>query len=177
MYVIRNKKGQAMTKEKDLEEIRRLLDAAEDKIRLAKSKLFDHAIEKKAERIEDVTDDDALQGVFDGEKMIGNDKKEYDVPPNYASKSKLVVGDILKLTISGDGRYTYKQIGPIERKNVVGVLEEVDEGEYQADVDGKKYKLLLASVTYFKANIGDKLSLIIPEKDEVDWAAVDNIIN
>jgi len=166
-----------MVEKKDLEEIRKLLDNAENKIRLAKSKLFDQVVEKKAEGIEDIDEKDVVQGVFDGEKMIGNDKKNYDVPPNYASKSKLVVGDVLKLSISEDGRYTYKQIGPIERKNVVGVLEEIDEGEFQADVDGKKYQLLLASVTYFKAVPDDKLSLVIPEKEEVDWAAVDNIIN
>ncbi len=166
-----------MVHEKDLEEIRKLLDNAENKIRLAKSKLFDQAVERKAEGVEAADEEDAVQGVFDGEKMIGNDKKEYDVPLNYASKSKLVVGDVLKLSVSEDGRYTYKQIGPIERKNVVGTLEAIDEGEFQADVDGKKYQLLLASVTYFKASPGDKLSLVIPEKEEVDWAAVDNIIN
>jgi len=166
-----------MVEGKDLEEIRKLLDGAESKIRLAKSKLFDQAIERKVEGVDISDEEDVVQGVFDGEKMIGNDKKEYDVPPNYASKSKLVVGDVLKLSISEDGRYTYKQIGPIERKNVVGLLEEIGEGEFQADVDGKKYRLLLASVTYFKANPGDKLSLVIPEKEEVDWAAVDNIIN
>jgi len=166
-----------MTKKKELEEIRKLLDSAENKIRHAKSKLFDQALEKKAEEIEESEEEDIIQGVFDGEKMLDNDKKEYDVPPNYASKSKLIVGDILKLSVAQDGKHTYKQIGPIDRKNVVGVLEEVTEGEFQADVEGKKYKLLLASVTYFKAKEGDKLSLTIPENDEVDWAAVDNVIN
>ncbi len=166
-----------MVGENDLEEIRKLLDTAENKIRLAKSKLFDQAIEKKVEGIDASDEEDVVQGVFDGEKMLGNDKKEYDVPPNYASKSKLVVGDVLKLSVAEDGRYTYKQIGPVDRKNVVGTLEEIEDGEYQADVDGKKYKLLLASVTYFKAEVNDKLSLVIPEEDEVDWATVDNVIN
>ena len=35
-----------------------------------------------------------IEGVFDGQKMIGPDGKEYPVPANYASKSKLVEGDI-----------------------------------------------------------------------------------
>ena len=32
--------------------------------------------------------------------MIGPDGKNYPVPANYASKSKLIEGDILKLTIT-----------------------------------------------------------------------------
>src|SRR5471030_1604688 len=38
-----------------------------------------------------------IEGIFDGQNMIGPDKKQYPVPANYASKSKLVEGDGLKL--------------------------------------------------------------------------------
>ena len=55
--------------------------------------------------------------------MVGSDGKNYPVPANYASKSKLVQGDILKLTIADDGAFLYKQIGPIPRKQVVGKLK------------------------------------------------------
>ena len=53
-----------------------------------------------------------VEGVFDGQVMIGPDGKNYPVPANYASKSKLVEGDMLKLTITDDGGFIYKQIGP-----------------------------------------------------------------
>ena len=33
-----------------------------------------------------------VEGVFDGQNMVGSDGKIYSVPPNYASKSKLVEG-------------------------------------------------------------------------------------
>ena len=79
-----------------------------------------------------------IEGVFDGENMIGPDGKQYSVPANYASKSKLVEGDILKLTITANGTFVYKQIGPIERARVVGVLERSTGGEYFALADGKK---------------------------------------
>ena len=46
-----------------------------------------------------------IEGVFDGQKFVGPDGKEYPVPANYASKSKLVEGDILKLTIADDGSF------------------------------------------------------------------------
>src|SRR3990167_3184333 len=88
-----------------------------------------------------------IEGVFDGQHMIGPDGKQYAVPANYASKSKLVEGDILKLTITADGSFLYKQIGPVERKRVVGVLERSVAGEYLALADGKRWRLLTASVT------------------------------
>ncbi len=165
-----------MENEKDLLEVKKLLDVAESKIRQAKQKLFSSEIGSIAENVDVPDDAESVQGIFDGEKMIAKDKKEYQVPPNYASKSKLIPGDVLKLTVSEDGRYLYKQISPIARKNAVGVLEESSEGKYQVDVDGKKYSVLLASVTYFKAKVGDKLSIMLPEVGDSQWAAVDNIV-
>ena len=160
----------------DLEEVRKLLDAAESKIRQVKSKLFANEISKKVTLIDDEEAENVVQGVFDGEQMIGSDKKKYSVPTNYASKSKLVVGDMLKLTITDDGRFLYKQIGPVERKNLVGVLEFLDDGNWQADVNGKKYKLLLASVTYYKGKPDDKVTIVVPAEQESEWAALDNIL-
>ena len=115
-----------------------------------------------------------IEGVFDGQNMVGSDGKTYPVPANYASKSKLVQGDILKLTIAEDGAFMYKQIGPVPRKQVVGVLEQKD-GHYFVEVGGKQYRVLLASVTYFKAKPGDQVSVNIPEDPSVDaeWAALE----
>src|SRR5690348_1286273 len=70
-----------------------------------------------------------IEGVFDGQNMVGSDGKTYPVPANYASKSKLVQGDILKLTIGDDGAFLYKQIGPIPRKQLVGILTQ-ENGHY-----------------------------------------------
>ena len=165
-----------MENEKDLLEVKKLLDIAENKIRQAKQKLFSSEIGSIAENVDVPDDAESVQGIFDGEKMIAKDKKEFQVPPNYASKSKLIPGDVLKLTVSEDGRYLYKQISPIARKNAVGVLKESSEGKYQVDVDGKKYSVLLASVTYFKAKVDDKLSIVLPEVGDSQWAAVDNIV-
>ena len=46
-----------------------------------------------------------IEGVFDGQTMHDGEGKSYPVPANYASKSKLVEGDILKLTIADDGSF------------------------------------------------------------------------
>jgi hypothetical protein len=116
-----------------------------------------------------------IEGVFDGQNMIGPDKKNYSVPANYASKSKLIPGDILKLTIMEDGSFVYKQIGPVERKRIVGVLT-FDDGQYKVIATGKAYKVLLASVTYFHAEVGDKVTIIVPELDDSEWAAIENVL-
>lgn len=114
-----------------------------------------------------------IEGVFDGQNMVGSDGKTYPVPANYASKSKLVQGDILKLTIADDGAFLYKQIGPVARTQKVGSLV-MENGHYFVNVDKKQYRVLLASVTYFKAKPGDQVSINVPENDEdTEWAALE----
>ena len=82
-------------------------------------------------------------------------------------------GDILKLTISDDGSFLYKQIGPIPRKQVVGELVQ-ENGHYYVQVGEKEYRVLLASVTYFKAKPGDQVSVNVPEDDaHAEWAALE----
>lgn len=117
-----------------------------------------------------------IEGVFDGQNMIGPDGKQYPVPANYASKSKLVEGDVLKLTIADDGSFIYKQIGPIERKKVLGILVQDERSDFRVLADGKPYRVLLASLTYFKAEPGDEVTIILPEAKEATWAAVENVI-
>lgn len=114
-----------------------------------------------------------VEGVFDGQKMVGPDGKEYPVPANYASKSKLVEGDILKLTIADDGSFIYKQIGPIERKQIIGTLVQHD-GAYYVEANGREYRILLASVTYFRIAVNDQVTIIVPaDNPDAEWAAVE----
>jgi len=117
-----------------------------------------------------------VEGVFNGEQMVGSDGKEYSVPFNYASKSKLVEGDLMKLTITKNGSFIYKQIGPIERKRLIGEL--VSDGEqYSVLADGKTFKVLTASVTFFHGKAGDEVVILVPKDGISDWAAIENIIS
>jgi uncharacterized protein YrzB (UPF0473 family) len=43
-------------------------------------------------------------------------------------------------------------------------------------VDDKIYKILLASITYFKGEEGDEVVILVPQDADSDWAAVENII-
>lgn len=118
-----------------------------------------------------------IEGVFDGYQMIGPDGTKYSVPANYASKSKLVEGDLLKLTIAPDGSFIYKQIRPIERERKMGKLvRDKETSEFRVLVDKKLFKVLLASVTYYRGDIGDQVVILVPQGGVSSWAAIDNII-
>lgn len=161
-----------------------LQQAREVLIELGADKVSDKLARSRARSLVAVEDNNEataekiIEGVFNGQNMIGPDGKEYSMPANYASKSKLVEGDILKLTIQADGSFLYKQINPIARERLTGKLL-VDEvtGQYAALAkNGKKYNLLTASVTYFKGEPGDEVIILIPKDKVCQWAAVENII-
>jgi hypothetical protein len=116
-----------------------------------------------------------IEGNFNGERMQGPDGQVYPVPANYASKSKLVAGDRLKLTIMKDGRFIYKQIGPIPRKTAIGTVVQ-DAGQYRILANGKSFKVLLASITYYKAHVGDKVTIIAPEAENAEWATIEALL-
>lgn len=162
--------------DKKLAQIRELLDQAEEKVNAAKRILFEQVYQEQAESItKDCGSDTIVEGIFNGEEMIDSSGKKYPVPANYCSKSKLVAGDSLKLTIAEDGKFIFKQIGPVERKRLIGKLSESQDKQI-VTVNGKKYQVLKAAVTYFKAKHGDKLTIIVPKTGEADWAAIENII-
>lgn len=118
-----------------------------------------------------------IEGVFDGQNMIGPDGKKYSVPANYASKSKLVEGDILKLTIDRQGNFVYKQIGPVERKRLVGLLvKDRDRGEYAVLAGDAMFRVLMASITYYKGDENDEVVILVPKDADSKWAAVENVI-
>ena len=79
----------------------------------------------------------------------------------------------MKSTITKDGKFLYKQIGPVERKTVIGTLTHHDD-KYFVEVSGKEYEVLYASVTYFRLKEGAQVAVIIPaNNDNATWAAVE----
>ena len=164
--------------ETQIKRLRSLLQEAETNLAAAKELLNSvlgdgDVITAPRETVVSDPDGKIIEGVFDGQIMIGPDGKNYPVPANYASKSKLVEGDLMKLTITPDGRFLYKQIGPVERKSVIGTLTHHDD-KYYVEVAGREYEILYASVTYFHLREGSQVSVVIPAKnDEAQWAAVE----
>ena len=164
--------------EKQIQRLRSLLTEAETNLSAAKELLTSMlgdggTITAPSRTVADSPEGKIIEGVFDGQIMIGPDGKNYPVPANYASKSKLVEGDILKLTIGDTGKFLYKQIGPVERKTVIGTLTSHDD-QYFVEVNGREFKILYASVTYFRLKVGDQVTVIIPaDNEDATWAAVE----
>ena len=163
--------------EKQVKRLRALIQEAETNLAAAKELLIsivgdDGQVVTPRSSIEDVSGK-VIEGVFDGQMMLDADGKNYPIPANYASKSKLVEGDILKLTIAEDGGFVYKQIGPVERKQIIGTLVQHD-GVYYVEASGQEYRILLASVTYFRLEVGDQVTIIVPaDNPDATWAAVE----
>lgn len=167
--------------EQDIVNVIRLLESgAEGASEAALAAMPDtsrHRDEETVPSISRAVDGRVIEGVFDGQNMVGSDGKIYTVPPNYASKSKLVEGDLLKLTITPKGSFIYKQIGPIERSRVIASLGyDVTINEYYAVTDNRRWSIIKASVTYYKGEPGDEVVLLVPKNAPSKWAAVENII-
>ncbi|HEU0050997.1 MAG TPA: hypothetical protein VFQ60_02985 [Patescibacteria group bacterium] len=154
-----------------LEGLELLLDGAEANVD------FDSLIKETNDILSPVLEKQIIEGVFDGENMVGEDGKQYSVPPNYASKSKLVEGDLLRLTIDTRGRFIFKQRGPIDRLRLMGTLSQDDQTQnWYVLAEGRRYRLLGAAVSYFKGEPNDEAVVLIPKGAPSKWAAVENII-
>jgi hypothetical protein len=169
--------------QKQITALKKLFSELEDKLAQAKQVLTrasvsDSTMESEIDTSEEsvsVGEGSILYGIFNGENFLGDDGEVYPINPNYASKSKLVEGDTLKLTISPEGKLTFKTINPTARKWSVAKLSS-SEGEPKVTVDGKEYKVLYASITYYRAKTGDTLSVIIPTRSDASWATIDAVL-
>lgn len=171
------------------QKIHRALLASRDSLEAAEKWfgmfLSEHNIEISTESPEigksDMSDmtllDDAkiVYGIFDGKNMQGEDENQYPISANYASKSKLIEGDKLKLTIKPNGAFVFKQIELAPRKLSSGQLI-LEGNQYQVLTDEKTYNVLYASVTFYRGNVGDHVTIIVPEDNTKNWAAIENII-
>jgi len=162
--------------------VRNLRDAADALVNFIDQTSIDDEELKSAARVvrgasSAVVDGKVVEGIFDGAHMLGLDGKQYTIPANYASKSKLVEGDRLKLTIAPDGTFVYKQIGPVERERKVGTLQR-DEATsaFVVEAEGRVYRVLQASVTFYDGSEGDEVVILVPTAKSARWAAVENII-
>lgn len=121
------------------------------------------------------TQNETIEGVFNGIDMISEDGRVWPVPGNYSSKSKLQEGDKLKLVIGDDGSFIYKQIERLECKRVRATINWVKRDCF-ATVGKKKYRILYQTASFFHLRDDDVAVILIPLTREVSWAAVENVI-
>lgn len=178
-----NKKNNQQTY---LQALQELINNAERSLHHAKNLMNQIAGKKPLPDLEDNTDTTSLhvykhgksqviEGVFNGRDMIGVDKKTYPVPANYASKSKIVEGSKLKVTIKSDGTFQYKILTEIPFDTTTGTL--IKDGDHFVVItQGGLYQVIPASVTYLQARIGDRVSIRIPQGIKATYATIDALV-
>ena len=116
-----------------------------------------------------------VEGVFNGVHMRGAGDKVYAIPGNYASKSRLVEGDQLKLLILNDGTLIFKQIDLIPRVRFIGIVED-NEGTWilRNPRTSQEYSVISSSFAFFKLKLGDEVAAITSEG--ANWATIDSVI-
>jgi len=175
-----------MTK-KRIAAIRDFIDTAEKSLKNAKKLLWEILKEESIDLSADLDLDTKglskyesgeskiIEWVFTGEDMLWVDNNNYIVPVNYASKSKLVQWDRMKLTIEPSGKMLYKQIKQIDRDTKVGLLTQ-DKWKYQVVSDGETFDVLTAAVTHFKAEIWDNVTVLIPAWKQATFWAIEAVM-
>lgn len=157
--------------------IRQALNAAESSIKLAKQ-LMSEVEQGKNDQSRPRPEHEKVPGVvgiFDGENMITDKGEKMAVPLNYAAKSRLVVGDTLKM-IEENGEKRFKQIERVKRLSTSAVLTK-KEGKFVAVAQEGRYRILPIALQHLGASVGDELNIIIPEKNlNAEWAAVESLV-
>lgn len=157
--------------EKKYEHLRKAVQNIQVSLDKAKELLLKLEQDDKKETFKNIP---GLEGVFDGLSLVAEDGTTYEVPANYAAKSRLVAGDRLKKILE-DGKEIYKQIQKAERKKLEGVLSK-KEGKWYVLTESGSYKISDTAAEFNKAELNDKAFVIIPANDpNAKYAALDRI--
>lgn len=170
--------------EKNIKTLRDLIQSAQVSINSAKKILnsllgedYEEGFESSMEWLSSYTqwEDKVIEWVFTGESMLWSDGSIYPVPQNYASKSLLVQGSKLKAIIQPSWKIVYKIIWEIPYESKIGIVTKNWE-KYQITTDTKTYNVLLAAITFHHCNIGDTVSIRIPEGKDATYAVIEAIV-
>lgn len=159
--------------DKQLEKINKYIESIEEQLQRVKELVKKCEEERKKEEIKELP---GIKGVFDGMYLITEDGSKYEVPANYAAKSRLVCGDTLKM-VEEDGKKMFKQVEKVGRKVTEGMISK-KEGKYYVLTDYGSFRISDTSAEFNKLKIEDKVSVIIPEKGKLgSFAALDKVLS
>ncbi|HXK52519.1 hypothetical protein H6802_01955 [Candidatus Nomurabacteria bacterium] len=125
------------------------------------------AVEEAANAIEtsylnQVAETDAgIRGSFDGLNLVTLEGETYEVPANYAAKTKLVCGDTLIMQ-SHEGRNLFKVIDRVPTIEISGIAMKKDDGWFILNAD-KSYKISDAAADFNKLSEHCEVKVLIPE--------------
>jgi hypothetical protein len=156
---------------KKYENIKNLLQSAINQVEKVRNAIENLEQEERKAHYQSIP---GTEGVFDGQYLVAEGGRKTEVPPNYAAKSKLVYGDILKV-FTDSGKQIFKQIDRVERKKIEGIMTK-KEGKWYLLSDTGSYRVSDVSADYNKAELNDKATAFIPaENPKVPFAALDKV--
>ncbi|NMB70044.1 hypothetical protein GYA27_02475 [candidate division WWE3 bacterium] len=117
---------------------------------------------------------EGIIGTFDGVHMTDSNGNKYDVPANYAAKSRLVYGDTIKM-IEDNGATVFKQIQKVERKKTEGVLSK-KEGKWVVLTDTGSYRVSDVAIDFNQGQMNDEVIVFIPAANlNAPYATLDRL--
>lgn len=156
---------------KRIDNIYSMLESASKNLEKAKEMLRSLDLDSKKELYKEMP---GLVGKFDGTNMVADDGQKYEVPANYAAKSRIVYGDTLK-QIKEDDKFVYKQIEKVDRKKVEGILTK-KEGKWYIISDSGTFKISDTAAEFQQAELNDEAMAFIPSEDlNAPFAALDKV--
>lgn len=152
-----------------LNKLKKLVDAAERALDSAKD-VMEAIMERK-----DYKSMPGVEGKYDGKYIIASDGSKHEVPSNYAAKSRLVYGDILKI-IEEDGKKVFKQIEKVARKNLEGVVTK-KEGKWHVLTEAGSHLLLDRAIEFNQVKLKDLIDVVLPESNlSAPFAAFNKVV-
>ncbi len=160
---------------KSIDTAENALSAAQKWIDKIEGKDFSDEALKRAKQPNDAAEQSVFYGVFNGKQMETETGKVFPVPANYASKSKLIEGDSLKMTLLPSGEMIYKHIDVAERELMQGTLV-LDKDAYKVLCNDRLIQVPYASITFFRAQVGDSIVVIAPKDESKTWGAIESVV-
>jgi len=152
-----------------LNKLKKLVDAAERALDSAKD-VMEAIMERK-----DYKSMPGVEGKYDGKYIIASDGSKHEVPSNYAAKSRLVYGDVLKI-IEEDGKKVFKQIEKVARKNLEGVVTK-KEGKWHVLTETGSHLLLDRAIEFNQVKLNDLIDVVLPESNlSAPFAAFNKVV-
>lgn len=131
--------------------------------------------QQPAPKVKTIDDEPGVLGVFDGQYMITDTGERFEVPANYAAKSRLVYNDKLKMMDKDDKKF-FKQLEKVQRRRIEGIINK-KEGKWYLLSDSGSYRISDVAAQYNDIKLNDEAVAFIPEHNlNAPFATLDSVV-
>ncbi len=117
----------------------------------------------------------SIEGSFDGTHLVTPTGEKIEVPQNYAAKTRILYGDIVKM-YEENGEKKFKVTTKQPRKKVVALTTK-KEGKWYVLTGLGAYKISDGTADFNKLEVNQEVNVLVPENNlTVPFAAFDEVI-